>query len=318
MQKIKQSILFISALLLLHTSYGQMAAVKKFDYTILKDKILYIPTFAASEKFISRMGKKGKYDKISDAKAKAEHYNKIWKEAMAESSYDATDYEIKAYDRKQLLKSKDSKAILLYFYMDEYGNRQAMMMVTGPKRKVIARTIITGLDLSNKNDIRLMVNMLNESLNTASELNEEGTQASSKSVRNKYKEALVEWYADMKDKTFLVPKSEHKNAKKAANRNADLKTALKTWKLSNSDFTTEDEINNKRIEGDPDSFYWKSFPIYTKSPLITYNYNIILSTEGDDVIMAFMGKKRLKPATLEQIQRKIVTKAEKYKKQLAK
>ena len=294
-----------------------MGAIKKFDFSLLKDKVLYIPTYETSEKYIAKMSKRGKFDKIADAKAKVEAYNKAWKEAMAESSYDATDYEIRGFDPKKLYKSKDPKAILLQYYFDKYGNEQAMLVVTGPKKRVIARTVITGLDLSDKNDIRLMINLLNDSMNTAAEIQNEGGKKSVKNFRSKYKVALVEWAENMDSKTFLVPKSEHKNEKKAASRNADLKAALKNWNLTSYEFTTEEEINNRRIEGDDSSFYWKTFRIHTNG-LIVFNYNVLLSTDSDDVIVGFMGKNRLKPATLDLIQKKITSKVERFKKQLAK
>ena len=264
MKKTKSFFLFIFVLFLFNNSFSQIAAVKKFDYTILKDKTLYIPTYEVSEKYISKMSKRGKFDKISDKKSKIEHHNKAWKEAMAESSYEATDYEIRGFDYKKMLKSKDEKAILLYYFTDKYDNRQVEMVVAGPKKKVVARSIITGLDLSDKNDIRLMMNMLNESLNTATELNEEGKKASRRGAVDKYKKSLVQWYEGVADKTFLIPKSEHKNEKKAANRNADLKAALKSWNLSKYEFTTIEGVNYKRIEGDADSYYWKTFRLYKK------------------------------------------------------
>ena len=317
MKKTTKSVLLIVMLFIFCNSFAQLATVKKFDYRILKDKVLYIPTYEVSKKYAAKLTKRGKLDKLADKKAIVEEYNNAWKQGMAESSYDATDYEIREFDHKKILKSKDKKAVLLYYYTDRYGNTYANIVVAAPKKKTIARTIITGLDLSNKNDIRLMVNMLNESLNTAAELNEEGSKVTRRAQGKKYKQGLVDWYEGVKEKTFLVPKSEHKNEKKAAKRNADLKEALKDWKLSKYEFTTEEEVNNKRIEGDSDSYYWKTFRIYTNTALITYNYNLLLSTDGDDVIMAFLGKKRLKPATLDQIQKKIVAKVERYKKQLA-
>ncbi len=296
---------------------AQFNPIKKFNYSLLENKKLYIPTYEASESYIKKMGKKGKFDKIADAKAKAELHNNIWKEAMAESSYDATDYEIRGFDRRKLIKEQNKEAILLYYYVDDYGNWSAMLMVTAPKKQIIARTIITGLDLSDKNDIRLMINMLNESLNTAAELEEEGDK-SMKSIRNKYKEGLVEFYDNIGSKTFLVPKSEHKNEKKAAQRTDDLKESLTSWSLSKYKLTTTEEIEKKRVEGDSDSFYWRDFPIYTNNVLITYHYNYILSTDGDDILFGFLGKKRLKPSTVESIQKKIVNKSEKYKQQLSK
>lgn len=318
MKNLHYAVLILAACFISTSSFGQLAAVKKFDYSLLEGKVLYIPTYEASKKYVQRMNRKGKFDKAQAAKDIAESYNEAWKQAMAESSYDATDYEIKSVDLKKLVKNKDKKALVLYYSTDDFGNRSAMLVAAGPKRRVIARTIITGLFLGEKNDIRLMMNMLNESLTVASEIDGEGGKVGYKNIRSKYKEKLVEWHSEVKDKTFLIPKSTHKNAKKAANRNADLKAALRTWKLSKYDFTTYDEVEAKRIEGDPDSYYWRSFRIYTQSPLISYNYNLILSTDGDDIIMAFLGKKRLKPATLEQIQKKIAAKVERYKKQLAK
>ncbi len=317
MKHLKNLISILTCTLVFNVCFGQFSSIKKFDYSILENKVLYIPSFETSKKFIEKMSKKGKFDKIADVKAEVESYNKAWKEAMAESSYDATDYEIRGFDAKKLYKSKDPKAILLEYFIDKFGNVSAMLKVTGPKKKLIATTLITGLDLRDKNDIRLMMNMLNESLNTYAEIQNEGDKISLKKIKSKYKTTLVEWAEDLENKTFLVPKSEHKKKKKADERNADLEAALKSWKLSNYKLTTQEEVNNKRIEGDENSYYWKTFRIYTQSSLLTFNYNLIISTDGDHVIAGFLGKKRLKPATLDLIQTKIKEKVEKYKKQLA-
>ncbi len=315
MNKLRQFLIIFGLFVFVQIGFSQMAAVKNFDYSLLEGKKLYLPTYEASKSYIERMGKKGKFDKVTKAKNTASNYNNAWKGAMAESSYDATDYEIRAFDRKELIKSKNKEAILLYYMTDEHGNESAILMVTSPKRKVIARTIITGLDLTSKNDIRLMMNMLNESLNTAAEAEEEGDKSRG-NIKNKYKQNLVDFHDEIDTKTFLVPKSEHKNPKKAAARTADLKEALKLWRLSKYRLTTNAEIEKQRIEGDPESYYWKDFPVYTRNILITYHYNVILSTDGDNVIFAFLGNKRLKPATLEEIQRKVVARAAKYKSQL--
>lgn len=297
--------------------YSQFKPVKKYDYSQLENKVLYIPTFEGSSKFISKMKRRGKYAKIKDVNRKAAIYNKAWNEAMAESSYDATDYKITAYDKKKLIKSKDEKAILLQLFRDEYGNKYASLMVTSPKERVIARTLITGFDLSDKNDVRLMMNMLNESLTMACELyDEDEKKISGKKFRNKYKESFLDFCDELEDKTFLVPRVRHKNPKKAASKNADLRAALKEWKISDYEFTTTANIKAKRIEGDANSYYWRSIPYYTNNKLTVYNINFILSTDSDDVIIYFMGTKKLKPSTLQKIQKTITNKAEKYRKQL--
>jgi hypothetical protein len=305
-----------------HFGYSQIAA-KKFDFSELENKVLYIPTYKTSSKFIDKMKKKGKYEKLASVNEKVELYNTAWEEAMAESSYEATDYEIRSFDRKTLIKSKNKKAVILYYYRDRYGNTTVNMMVTGPKKKVIASSYINGFDLSEKNDIRLMMNMLNDVLNTTADAQKESdnkSKANRKDTRSKYKERLVNFYDEMGDKTFLVPKSTHKKPKKATQRNADVKAALENWKLSQYEIRTEEEIEKKRLEGDSDYFYWRDIPVFgeVQGVPVTYHLNYILSADGDNIIMGFLGKKRLKPATLDKIQTKITKKATRYKAQLAK
>ncbi|SDM57452.1 hypothetical protein SAMN05421823_11620 [Catalinimonas alkaloidigena] len=317
MKRAKKLLFFFLAVSFCQVGYAQLNPIKKFDYSLVEGKKLLIPSFETSEKYIKRMTKKGRFDKIEDVQEKVNYYNTIWEEAMLESSYDATSYEIKAFDYRELVKQKDQEAILLHYYIDKYNNWSAVLMVTAPKRQTIASAIINGLDLSSKNDIRLMINMLNESLNAAIQLEQEGDK-SYRAMKNKYKERVVNFYDRIEEKTFLVPKSTHKNPEKAAERTADLKDALKAWHLSGSELTTEEGIEEKRLEGDEKSFYWRDFPIYTQSPLITYHYNVIISTKDDVVLFAFLGKKRLKPETLTLIENKIVSKATKYKSQLSK
>jgi len=182
--------LLIIALAFSNMVTGQLTPIKSFDFSLLEGKKLFIPTYEASQKFIAKMAKKGKLDEIEDAKAAAENYNKMRSEAMAESSYDDTDYEIKAFDAKSLMKAKDKEAMFLRLYQDDYGNRTASITVCSPKKQVIASTIINGLYLGEKNDIRLMINMLNESLNTAAEIQDEGG-SSRKDVKSKYKENVI-------------------------------------------------------------------------------------------------------------------------------
>ncbi|WP_146239109.1 hypothetical protein [Putridiphycobacter roseus] len=297
--------------------FGQFAPVKGFNFSQLEGKKLLVPTYAVSASFAKKMIKKGKLDDLASSEDKVAAYNRNWEEAMAESSYDASDYEITGYDRKKLIKEKNQEAILLYYYYDDYGNRTANLMVTHPKKKTIARVLTNGMDLSDKNDIRLMINMLNEALNTSVELENEGNK-NYKGARNKYKENFVSFYEGIEDKTFLVPKSEHKNEKKATQRTADLKSALNSWKLSEYELTTTSEIENKRIEGDEDAYYWRDIPYYTQNILVVYHYNYIISADSDDVLFMFLGKSRLKPATLEKIESKMAKKYARYKSQLAK
>ncbi len=286
-----------------------LGTIKKFDYRILEDKVLYIPQFDPSSPYAKKLIKKGDYATLENL----EKYSEMWNRVMAQSSYDATPYEIRKYDAKKLFKEKNDKAIVLVYQSDKFGNWSANLWVTGPQRIPIASVVINGLNLADENDLRLMMNLLNYSLNELAEMDESGTTKNYSSLRNRYYKTLAEFYAKIDEMTFLVPKSEHPKPKKAAERNADLKAALKLWNISKYKFTTEAEIQKLRLAGDPNSFYWKSFAYYTKSPLITYRVNFLITTEKDEPFFYFMGTKRLKPKTLDEIQKKIGKKAAKYK-----
>ena len=215
LKTLKQILFILVMLSVSQTGFSQMNPIKKFDYSLLNGKTLLIPTLAASDSYLKKMAKKGKLEGIKDTKKAAEYYNTIWKEAMAESSYDATDYDVRAFDVKKLIKEKNEKTILLYYKTDKNGNMSAALTVTGPKRQVVAETIINGLNLFSKNDLRLMMNMLNESLLMASELEQKGDK-SIKAIKGKYKQGIVDFYDNIGEKTLLVPKSEHKKTKESS------------------------------------------------------------------------------------------------------
>lgn len=317
-----QQLIILFAWLFTFNSFAQdINSVKKFDFSLLEGKVLLIPTYQASATFIAKMKKKGKYQDISDAKSKAAHYNKIWKEAMAESSYDATDYEIKAFNSDKLVRTKNKTALLLYYYKDSNTNKWAKIISTSPRKQIVASALINGLDLSDKNDIRLMMNLLNDSMNQALEVKEDGQKTSKKGMKNKTNQRLANFYDNMKDKTLLIPKVRHINPKKEKAKNTELKATLENWKLSNYKITTKVQIEEERSKGNPDTFYWRAFPYWVspKNPGIsrpnTY-FNVLLSSDGDKVIFKHPGKEQPTPSVFKKIQTKIIAKVERYKKQL--
>ncbi len=285
-------------------SFGTL---KKFDFRILKNKVLYIPQFDPDSPYAKKLVKKGDYNALQNL----EKYSEMWKKVMARSSYDATPYEIRKYNATKLFKEKNEKAIVLVYQSDKLGNWTAGLWVTGPVKIPIARVLINGLDLGDENDLRLMMNVLNYSLNELAEMDEEGTKKSLFALRNRYYKNLAEFYSRLDEMTFLVPKSEHPDPKEAAKRDADLKAALKTWNISKYKLTTSSEIQKLRLAGDPNSFYWKNFTYYTA--VMKYRFNYLMTTEKDEPLFYFMGTKRLKPKTLDEIQKKIGKKAAKYK-----
>ena len=73
------------------------------------------------------MSKKGKYDELKEKNAKVDYYNKIWSEAMAESSYDATDYKITGYDEKALKKEKNKEAMRYFYGLEDFSHKRKLM-----------------------------------------------------------------------------------------------------------------------------------------------------------------------------------------------
>ncbi len=308
------------SILTLTTSVGftQMAAIKKFDYTLLEGKTLVLPKWTEESERIARAlrkaNKKGDKKAAKNIESSVIFTNQVLRDGIAQSSYDATAYEFADISMKDVYKSKDqSKIYLVYITSGKTENTTAQLWINNPKRRVIAATLINGLDLSEVNDVRLMFNLLNQSLNMAMELEDEDAK-NLKGAKSKYKENFLEFYNNIDSKTFLIPQP---TGKKAEERYQDLQEATKKWTVSKYKFVTQEEIDLRRKTKDPSSYYWRNINYYTSSPLITYRFNIIVNSENDEVITSFMGTKRLKPATLEEIQKKMTSRAEKYRKQLA-
>jgi hypothetical protein len=283
--------------------------------TQLENKVLYIPEFSVDSDYAKKLMKKGKFEDLQDLEARIALDKANWTEAMAMSSYDATPYEIRGFDRRKLVKEKNEKALLLTFGVDDFGNRSVALYVTGPKKQVIATTLINGMDLSEPSEIRLMMNMLNYVLNENIDLSTEGKKANNSNMRSKYKENLVAFGADLDKKTFLVTPVEHKKPEKAAEMNKELKKAISYWNISEVELITKEELENYRAEEDKNSYYLRNFPVYMQYG-ITMNFNVLLTTAGDEMIVGFLGSKKVKASKIESIQEKILKKIAKFKKDL--
>ena len=106
-------LVFFGILLVSITASAQFASVKKFDYSVLENKVLYIPKWDENSSYAKKLMKKGKFDKLKTYQERVDAHNKAWTEAMAQSSYDATPYEIRSFDSRKLFKEKNKKAIVL-------------------------------------------------------------------------------------------------------------------------------------------------------------------------------------------------------------
>jgi len=342
MHKVLFTIAFLSFTIL---SQSQVR-VKSLDPDMMNNKILYIQDYNPEDAAIKRWVRKGKDDKISAA----QEYASLWKKVMDESSWDVTPYEIKAFDKKKMIKSKDPKALLLSLYAvsQDCGNYRvynwyASVTMTGPKKKVIATALINDLDWWEESDLRLIVNMLSNSLNEAVEAFEEDKGSKFSAARAGQKQVLVDFMENKDSKTFLVLRSAQreeqfedllndsdlkegkkkrmrKRHEKAKGKDADVEAALKeSWKMCDYEMVYEDELQQYRDELSPDHFFWINIEINTCSPIaIGANRNHIFSTDGDKVLAAFAGKGKMKPATIDNIQKKLANRNDRYKKQLAK
>lgn len=314
-----KNIFLVLTLAIATSAFGQFSPVKNFDYSILEGKVLYIPqlNFNEDSNKIQRLLKNERFEKIETEKEKIIEYNRIWKEAMEQSSYKATPYEIVDFNYKELKKAKDPKALVLKYFTDGYYNEWVSLVSMGPDNtKDIATALITGIDLTKADDIRLMINMLNFSLNEASELQENNLKTGYNNVRKNYKQNFLEFYEGISEQTFLVVKDENENLEKAERRNLDMLEALNEWTLSNYKIITKEDLESRRLKKEKGSYYWRSFPMRTQSPLIIIQMNLILSTENDEVYFyKHLGSKRLKGSTIIEIQENIKSRANRFKSQ---
>ncbi|MTI22013.1 hypothetical protein E1176_13360 [Fulvivirga sp. RKSG066] len=291
-------------------SIGQFNPIKGFDYSLLENKTLWVPKYKIGDKQFRKLIRKDKMKEFESLSRSVTELNNLWDKVMSGSSYDATDYIIKDYDYRKFFKDRPEDGIALVFVARESNgvrNIFAEMYVAQPKKRMIAQSPINNLDITDEYDLRLIINMLNQSLNSAMELEEEGDK-SFRSMRNKYKQNFVEFFNEIDNKTFLAPK--YNDVKK----NKELKEALSAWSISPYNIVHENEINKKRKESAECCYYWKNIPYY--AGLITYNMNMIVSTESDEVLFVFVGKKRLKSSNIEEAQKKMIKRAEKYRRQL--
>ena len=315
-----KNLLLIALLLLVYTNAQSQYKIKAYDFKQLENKVLYIPKYEVDSDYAKKLTKKGKFDKLKTTKEKAAFYNEIWSEAMANSAYDATPYEIRSFDSKKLFKEKNKKAIVLMFWQQyKTVNWYAGLWVTGPKKQLIAQTLINGLDLDDEGDIRLMINLLNYSLTMSLELNEEEKKTKYSTFRSKYKEDVIAFEENIENLTFLVPKYVEGDIGKFEKRNAQIKEALKLWNICEYKWITLDEIDEVRAEGDPNSFYWRALPIYSNVggvSVVMYSLNYLLTCERDDVVFYWLGSKKMKPSQATKIQTEIREDAARYRKKM--
>ncbi len=163
-----------------------------------------------------------------------------------------------------------------------------------------------------------MMNLLNYSLNEAAEIQKNGEKASYANMRRKYKENFLQFYDEMREYSFLVTEYIHKNPTKQLKKNRILKEAITTsWDLSKYEFITKEELEKKRAKREENTFYWRSFSIYTQSPFVVLQLNMLLSTKNDRILFyKEFGSRKLKGSTIKDIQKNIENRAERYRKQL--
>jgi hypothetical protein len=83
---------------------------------------------------------------------------------------------------------------------------------------------------------------------------------------------------------------------------------------------SEEDLQKKKEEGVNDGFYWISFKYYTNSMLMTYKLKYLLTIDKDEVVFFYygLGNATFKASTVKDLQKKIISQGESYKKQLNK
>ncbi len=285
-------------------SMGGLA--KKFEWNELENRTLLIPTYNLSERYIEKLMKRSKNEKLANKQERADMFNTAWTEGLAESFYDATPYEIKSFDQKALIKSKSTKFMMLTFTEDKYGNVYVNVFLPGPKKKLIATTIVNGFNLYEKRDVRLMMNILNNSLLTAGQIYDEEGVVKRKDQKGKSIDYFQKFYADISNKTFYVPILTVEDSKKKYETiNAEVKETLANdWEICNSKQINHEELDEVKNSGNDDGFYIRVIRINTQYPF-PFFYNLVLTTEKDGVLSGFIAKAHVRSSNIKKLQEKL-------------
>ena len=268
--------------------FGPMK-IKNQDIKIIKGKVLLIPEYDEKMGFCKVFIDPTAFKAFKNEKKIQDEYKRRWDSALKASTFDFCSYEIKYFDRVKLEKDKDKNYILLYFDHDWYNNWYAYLAVTEPKYTVIATAPVTGIDLSNIQDIKTMMNMLTYSLvNTFSYYGDEA-KGLFRGHEYKYKNFIQTFSDTLKNKTFLIPlyDKERKNFKK---HNEKIGEFIKlNWKISKFEMLPPAEYRKRVAEGRPNDYYIKSCSINTDNSIMTYQYFAIMTTRENYMIHGFMG-----------------------------
>lgn len=269
---------------------------------------------------------------------------------MEESSWAATPYESRAFNKKQIIKSRDLGVLLLTFkrvaidcnngdYVYDY---YANVIMAGPKERIIASALINDFDLWDKGNLRLIINILVNSLDKALDDYDMGTGTSFSKARAEQKQFLVVFMDSIADKTFIVVRSarreiheQHlfddsnakrgpkkkisKKQKKALKKDDEVEDALKCfWNLSDYKMVYPDELMEFRNASSGDYFFWVNIEVNSCVRIhFGADRNHLLSTDGDKVLAAIYGKGKLTLPTINKIRQMLTYRHKLFKNQLA-
>ena len=289
-------IIMIFSLSLFSQQFGPKAT-KSFDSKILKNKTLLIPEYEQTAALI----KEGSFSNFETDKKVDAEYQRRWDEAIKTSCWDLTDYRITRVMRDKLKKEKDKTALILYFDKDFYNNIYVNLVVTEPSYRIIATVPVNGFDFSNIEDLRLMMNMLTFQVVKGGKFNDPGFKEMYKGHQFNYRKNIRKFSSELKKKVFLVPMY-GKEKQNFAKINEKLNNYLKAdWKVTDFDFVSTDELDNRKQAENFSGYYLKSIIIYTSNSMMPYNYYVLISADNT-VLYCQMGEKELSSSTLNLIQ----------------
>lgn len=329
------------------TSAQNGIKVNPIDPAVLQNKVLYIPAYDD----VNPMYSKRRKAQITAERISDDAILSQWDRVMMNSTWKHTNYEVKKFTPKELIKEKNPEALMFVILetsssCGESGirmiNYYAKVIMTGPKKKELASALVNGLDWNTDEGLRLVVNMMSDAISNGIETFEAKKGGVKASTRDEFKKDLVNFVDEMERKIFLVEKlavseevfqqiisnpeldkQEVKRLTKEQKKNIEKDEALAkalaaSWTLCEYKIVEREEVNALRKAADADSFYWKNVELNTCGPLIGQNTNYLFSTNGDKVLAMFAGKGAMKGSTIKAIQDELQMKYERYKKQLKK
>jgi len=273
-----------------------------FDYSTIEDKTLIIPKYDPKSIYGKNLVLNKQYEKFGSVNEKNSYYENMWDTAIQESSFSLCDYKIKNIDFETLSNVEKRKYVYLSYHKT-YGYFYAMVWFVDEKGEELplAMVLVNDFDLGDKNDIRLMFNIITQtitiykdqinkkmfsdmnsiledkSIGKSGRLKAMNTEEVQNAVNEYFALQVLNYISEADEMTLLIPERY---------KSAGLDKELSKWKYSEYKYVPESFIEQKKENSDNNYRYLRAQS--AGSTLLASTTVWLLSTNNDRILYNFL------------------------------